>query len=200
MWQTCWSDRSTRRTRSAAAASALILTIGLGLAACGGGSSSTLVTPPSTVPDDVVIATDPNVPIVVEVGHRFAVVLPTDPGEGWRWSVQPFDTSRLVALGSEFSDDDARRAGAATVTTTTAPSTTVAPGRGATTSTTAIPSEETPAPPSLPPLVQIISFAGRAAGTTTVSFKAAQIVTASSAPAVVVRWTVEIVPAVVGPR
>lgn len=118
------------------------------------------------------------------------------------WTVQPFDTARLVALGSEFSDDDERRAGATTVTTLAPPApTTVAPGRGPTTSTTStVPPVETPAPPAVPPLVQIVSFAGRAAGTTTVSFKAAQIVATSPAPPVTVRWTVEIVPAVVGPR
>lgn len=205
MSQTHRPDRSTRRPRVAGALGVVTLTLGLGLAACGGGSSSSVAAPPTTVPDDVVIATDPNVPIVVELGHRFSVVLPADPGDGWRWTVEPFDTARLAALGSEFSDDDARRAAAVTVTTipptTPTTPTTVAPGRGPTTSTTStVPPAETPAPPAVPPLVQIISFAGRAAGTTTVSFRAAQIVATSPAPPAVVRWTVEIVPAVVGPR
>lgn len=180
--------------------------IALGTGACGGGgggSSTGTSTPPTTVPQDVVIATDPATPIVVEVGHRFAVVLPADPGDGWRWTVQPFDTSRLVALGSEFSDDDAQRAAAATVTTTTSTtsttSTTAAPGRG-TSSTTVAPPPTTPPAPAVPPLVQIVSFAGRAAGVTTVSFSASQIVATSPAPPAVVRWTVQIVPAVVGPR
>lgn len=199
MSQMRWSDRSARRPRSAVAMGVITVALGLGMAACGGGSSSTVTAPPTTVPDDVVIATDPAVPIVVEVGHRFSVVLPADPGDGWRWTVQPFDAARLVALGSEFSDDVAQRAGAATMTTM-APtaSTTVPPGRGPTSSTTStVPANE---PPAVPPLVQIISFAGRAAGTTTVSFRAAQIVATSPAPPSVVRWTVEIVPAVVGPR
>ena len=166
------------------------------MTACGGGSSDDVTTPPTTLPDDVVLATDPNVPIVVEVGHRFAIVLPADPGDGWRWTVQPFDTSRLVALGSEFSSDDARRAGAATVTTTTAPVPAPTP-----TPTPTTPTPDGPPPsPAVPPLVQIVSFAGRAAGTTTVAFSATRIVNTSPAPPVVVRWTVEVVPAAVGPR
>jgi len=179
----------------------ILMLAALASACGGGGSADDIAPPPTTAPDDVVIATDPSVPIVVEVGHRFAVVLPADPGEGWRWTVQRFDTTRLVALGSEFDDDEARRAASviATSTTSTTRAPIPAPARGSTTTTEAPPVTE-PAGPTVPPLVQIVSFAGRAAGTTSIAFSASQIVATSPASPIVVRWTVEVVPAVVGPR
>ena len=100
-----------RRRAAAALAVALVTLLTASIAsACGGGSSSdtTVDSPDVTIPADVVVATDPATPISVAVGHRFAIVLPADPGDGWRWAVQPFDTTRLVALGSEFSDDEAQ--------------------------------------------------------------------------------------------
>lgn len=180
----------TRRRLRAALATG-VTGLSLVLVACGGGGSSTGVQggPATEVPTDVVVATDPTAPISVEVGHRFSVVLPADPGEGWRWVVQPFDTSRLVALGSEFSDDEARRAASTVATSTT--STTQA-GRG-TTTTTAPPEPTTPTT-AMPPLVQVVSFAGRAPGTAVVAFRAERIVATTPASPVVVQWTVQITP------
>ena len=180
-------DRRRLRTVLATGAAGLVLVLG----ACGGdGSSAGMRSGPATVvPTDVVVATDPAAPISVEVGHRFSVVLPADPGEGWRWVVQPFDTSRLVALGSEFSDDEARRAASTVATSTT--STTQA-GRG-TTTTTAAPEPTTPTT-AMPPLVQVVSFAGRAPGTAVVAFRAERIVATTPASPVVVQWTVQITP------
>lgn len=183
---------SPRRARPSVALGVVAVLVALFVAACGGGddSSGGEVAPVTTVPTDLVVATDPAVPVTVAVGHRFAVVLPADPGEGWRWVVEPFDTNRLVALGSEFSDDPAQRAASTAATSTT--STTAAARAGASTTTTPTIDATTPTTTE-PPLVQIVSFAGRSTGTTTLSFRASQIVPAPDARPVVVRWTVQIV-------
>lgn len=172
-----------------------VLALGPGVAACGGsGSSGGEATPPTTIPDDFVVATDPALPIQVEVGHRFAIVLPADPGEGWRWVVQPFDTTKLVALGSGFSDDEKERAASTAATSTT--STTLAARATATsTTTTTNPDAPTTTTTAMPPLVQMVSFAGRAPGTASITFRAARIVETTPSSPVVVKWSVEIVPA-----
>lgn len=188
---------SHRRARLALLAG--VLTLAVGAAACGGGggSSSGDTTPETTVPADVVIATDPAVPVTVEVGHRFSIVLPADPGDGWRWVVQPFDTARLVALGSEFSDDRGQRLASTAATSTT---TTTLAGRATatsttTTTTTTAPVEPTTTTTSMPPLVQVVSFAGRAPGTTTIAFKAERIVATTPSSPVVVQWSVQVLAA-----
>ena len=113
-------------------------------------------------------------------------MLPADPGSGWRWVLTPIDNSRLIALGSRFSDDPALLAKAQGATTTT--STTIRAGNATTTSTT-----DTTLPAVLP-LVQIISFAGRAAGPATISFSYNQIAGTPQAQNNVVTFTVQVVP------
>lgn len=191
--------RVRRRARTALVAGVVTVVLAAGAVACGGGGNegdgSDAATPATTVPSDVVVATDPTVPVTVEVGHRFAIVLPADPGDGWRWVVQPFDTALLVALGSEFRDDEQQRIASTAATSTT--STTIA-GRTTATSTTmttsptANPDESTTTTTSMPPLVQIVSFAGRAPGTATLSFSATQIVPVPDARPTVVTWTVQV--------
>lgn len=180
------------RTPHRTATVVLVLVLGSALAACGGGGSSTNGgrAPDTTVPTDVVIATDPAVPAVVQVGHRLSIVLPADPGGGSRWVLQPFDTSRLVALGSEFSDDEAERAASVIVTTTTATTTTTTPPGRAT--TTAAPDAPTTTTTALPPLVQVVSFAGRAEGTTTLTFRSNRIVPSPDERPMVVTWRVQV--------
>ena len=193
-----------RRARRALVTGLLTLAIGVLVAACGGGGGSSVTTsvPDTTAPVPVIVATDPAVPVTVEAGHRFSVVLPADPGEGWRWVVQPFDTARLVALGSEFSDDEQRRMAStvATSTTTTAPAGRP-PATGQTGPTVPVdPAASTTTTTAMPPLVQIVSFAGRAPGTATVSFRATQIVPTPDAKPTVVSWTVEITAPAPSPR
>lgn len=196
--------RGARRRPGAALAAGLVtMTLTVTAVACGGGggngSSDGRPSPTTSAPLDVVVATDPAVPVTVEAGHRFAIVLPADPGGGWRWVVQPFDTARLVALGSEFSDDEATRL-AATVATTT--SSTAAPGGiVATTTTTTAPSDgPTPTTTTMPPLVQIVSFAGRAPGAVTVSFRATQIAPSPDARPEIVTWTIVVTPSITTTR
>jgi len=161
------------------------------LAGCSGGSSAvsdesattTTIAPPEATATYV----DPAVPITTTVGKEFAIMLPADPGSGWRWVLAPIDNSRLIALGSRFSDDPELllEAGSATTTTTTG----VRAGNLTTSSTT-----ETTLPAVLP-LVQIISFAGRAPGPATISLSYNQIAGVPQAQNNVVTFTVQIVPA-----
>lgn len=190
-----------RRARCALIVGLLTLAATLPAAACGGGgggSSDTSSTTMATSPVPVVLATDPAVPVAVEVGHRFSIVLPADPGEGWRWVVQPFDTAVLVALGSEFSDDPGQRSAATAVTSTTLPATRGAGAASTTTTAAAVAAAPGDAPSpttsttSVPPLVQIVSFAGRAPGTVALSLRATQIVPTPDARPVVVTWTVQV--------
>jgi hypothetical protein len=129
---------------------------------------------------------DPAVPISTAVGKEFAIMLPADPGSGWRWVLTPIDNSRLIALGSRFSDDPDLLPKAQSAKTTT--STTIRAGNATTSSTT-----DTTLPAVLP-LVQIISFAGRAAGPETISFSYNQIAGTPQAQNGVVTFTVQVVP------
>jgi len=113
-------------------------------------------------------------------------MLPADPGSGWRWVLTPIDNSRLIALGSRFSDDPDLLAKAQSATTTT--STTIRAGNATTSLTT-----DTTLPAVLP-LVQIVSFAGRAAGPATISFSYNQIAGTPQAQNSVVTFTVQVVP------
>ena len=112
-------------------------------------------------------------------------MLPADPGSGWRWVLSPIDNTRLIALGSHFSDDPDLLAKAESATTTT--TTTVRAGNSTTSTTTEIPV------PAVLPLVQIISFAGRAPGTAVISLSYNQIAGAPKAENKVVTFTVQIV-------
>ena len=174
---------------------ALVILIGLLLlvAGCSGGSSSNSdqASSSTTVPGAVEtpIHVDPAVPISSPVGREFAIMLPADPGSGWRWILSPIDNTRLIALGSHFSDDAQQLLKAETATTTT---TAVVPTTIAPTATTS--SSTTTAPPVLP-LVQIISFAGRAVGPTSITFQYAQIAGAPDAQNRVVTFSVDLVAA-----
>lgn len=173
---------------------AIVAVLTVVFSSCSGGSSSsnddassvtTLVTP--AIPTYV----DPAAPITSPVGSEFSIMLPADPGSGWRWVLSPIDNTRLIALGSRFSDDPdllQRAMSATTTTTTVARATTTRPGTAATSSTTTT----TTTPPVLP-LVQIISFAGRSVGPATLTFSYTQIAGAPQAENRVVTFTVTIV-------
>ena len=187
------SDRAFRRSSSGRRRHALVLAIGVFalLASCSGGSSAgsdesattTTIAPPEATATYV----DPAAPITTTVGKEFAIMLPADPGSGWRWVLAPIDNSRLIALGSHFSDDPdlLLKAESAMTTTTTG----VRAGNLTTSSTSAT------TVPAVLPLVQIISFAGRAPGPATISLSYNQIAGAPQAENKVVTFTVQIVPA-----
>ena len=153
----------------------------------GGSSSSSSETTTTTAPAQAATPTyvDPAAPITTTVGKEFAIMLPADPGSGWRWVLSPIDNTRLIALGSHFSDDPDLLAKAERATTTT--TTTVRAGNSTTSTTTEIPV------PAVLPLVQIISFAGRAPGTAVISLSYNQIAGAPKAENKVVTFTVQIV-------
>jgi hypothetical protein len=120
--------------------------------------------------------------VTVDVGRRFAIMLPADPAHGWRWVVEPVDTTYLAPLGSEFRDEPTLLAQATTTTTEPPPpetTTTLFTGRTTTTTeptpTTEGPTTTTTAPG---PLVQIVSYAGRNAGQTTITLRYERIGTA----------------------
>lgn len=168
-------------SRRVLAALALVGSACLGVVACSGsdgpaeGTTTTVTTADEAL--QVPVYSDPAQVITVDVGRRFAVMVPADPADGWRWVVEPVDTRVLAPLGSEFRNDPALLA-QATTTTTAAPadstesSTTLAVGRStttrATTSTTEAPSTTTTAPG---PLVQIVSYAGRTTGVATITLR-----------------------------
>lgn len=158
---------------------------------CSGGSSSTTdqESTSTTVPGTPETPTyvDPAIPISTPVGKEFAIMLPADPGSGWRWILSPIDNSKLIALGSHFSDDAQLLAKAdAATTTTTAVTTTVRPSSTESSTTTTA--------QAVLPLVQIISFAGRAIGPTSISFQYSQIAGVPEAKNRVVTFAVEVVP------
>ena len=134
---------------------------------------------------------DPATPITVQSGHRFAILLPADPGSGWRWVMAPVDTNVVVPLGSEFRDDPEllARTVPAVTSTTTSSTITAAPGANSTATSTAPTSTS---PPALA-LVQILSFAGRAVANTTITFNYERIGGSSDKPTSVV-FTVQVVP------
>lgn len=176
-------------SRRVLAALAIVGTGCLVAAACSGGEEPAGgTTTTATTADEafqVPVYSDPAQVITVDVGRRFAVMVPADPAQGWRWVVEPVDTRVLAPLGSEFRDDPALLAQA--TTTTTAPpepdpdtSTTVAGRAGSTTTTTATTSTtEAPTTTTAPgPLVQIVSYAGRTTGVATITLRYERIGTA----------------------
>jgi len=161
---------------------------------CSGGSSSNAdqESTSTTVPGAPETPTyvDPAIPISTPVGQEFAVMLPADPGSGWRWILSPIDNNKLIALGSRFSDDAQllAKADTATTTTTTTQATTTTVATAATDSSSAT------TVPAVLPLVQIISFAGRSIGATSVTFQYSQIAGVPEAKNRVVTFSIEIVP------
>ncbi|MCX6510826.1 MAG: hypothetical protein NT081_08455 [Actinobacteria bacterium] len=163
------------------------------LVGCSSGTSSSSDQAPTetSIPSRVDPPTyvNPAVPISTAVGREFAIMLPADPGSGWRWVLAPIDNSRLIALGSGFSDDAEliAKAEVATATTTTTPPTTRfnAAAASSTTTTTTL---------AVLPLVQIISFAGRSIGPATLSFRYTQIAGQPQAENKVLTFVVQVVP------
>ena len=176
------------------------LTVVLGLVilltGCSGDSSPSAdqASTPTTVPGAVETPTyvDPAIPISSPVGREFAIMLPADPGSGWRWILSPIDNTRLIALGSHFSDDAQLLVEAETATTTTTGVTTTV-GTGAKDSTA------TTEAVSVLPLVQIISFAGRAVGPAALTFQYSQIAGTPQDKNRVLTFSVEIVPSTTPP-
>jgi hypothetical protein len=178
----------TSRTPSRRALAALAA-LGVGaiaLAACSGDegpAASTTSTTSTTIEGLTYTAfSNPADTITVDVGKRFAIILPADPAHGWRWVVEPVNTTYLAPLGSEFRDDPALLAQSTTTTTEPPPpetTTTLFTGRSTTTTeptpTTDGPTTTTTAPG---PLVQIVSYAGRNAGVTKVTLRYERIGTA----------------------
>jgi predicted secreted protein len=150
----------------------------LGVAACSGDEPDGATGSTTTTVEELTYTafSDASVPVTVEVGRRFAIMLPADPAHGWRWVVEPVDATILAPLGSEFSDNPAWLAQATTTTTTAPPppEDTTTTFLGATTTTlaspdtTAAPTTTTTAPG---PLVQIISYAGRTDGIAQVTLR-----------------------------
>jgi hypothetical protein len=150
----------------------------LGIVACSGseGGDTTTTTAPSIAAElEVARFSDPATTVAVAVGRRFTLVLPANPAEGWFWVAEDIDGAYLAPLGSEFVDDPAMLAQA---TTTTAPppppapdeTSTTAPGQS--TITTAPTTTAPPAPTTVPgPLVQVISYAGKAPGFTQITLR-----------------------------
>jgi len=169
----------TRRppSRRVLAALAALGVGAIALVACSGSegpaAGSTTTTTTAATGLEFMGFSDPSQTVTVEVGRRFAIVLPADPAHGWRWVVEPVDIRYLAPLGSEFRDDPALLAQSTTTTTAPPPpetTTTLFTGRTTTTtaptSTTAAPTTTTTAPG---PLVQVVSYAGRSTGTTKVT-------------------------------
>lgn len=172
----------------------IVVLVGSTLTGCGGGSSGSGDTTTTTAPYELQYAAhaDPAVPISVEAGRRFAVILPADPGSGWRWVLGPVDAAIVLPLGSEFRDDAdlLARTKSAVTTTTSAPTPTTARPSGSSTTTA---STSTSIAASTP-LVQILSFAGRSPATTTLTFRYERIGAPPDAAPIVVTFTVTVTP------
>ena len=152
----------------------------LGLLSCGGSSDTSGVETTMSAPTesaqvdlpDTIRASDPDQPVAVVLGGRFELLLPADPTRGWRWVLEPVDTAMVVPLSSEFLDDPALLASTSSTTSTTI-------STGSSTDTTEpavtwVPTTTTtidPQSPEAAPLVQVISFAARAPGTTTIRLR-----------------------------
>lgn len=156
---------------------------------CGGGSDQsagidTTTTTVTVVPGlDYPLHSDPRVPISVGLSRRFAIALPSDPESGWHWTSEPVDQVLLAPLGSEFRDDPKLLASIPLQTTTTVSSLATGP----TTTSLSI-----PAAPA--PLVQVISFAARGLGSTTLRFRYSRIGSSGQDPTLTATFIVTIVP------
>lgn len=137
-----------------------------------------------TVDDPLAVPTytDPTTLITAAIGERFALVLPAEPTEGFRWEVvERPDPAVVLSLGSQFVPRDSLPP--TTTTTTTAPppepETSLPPVD--TTDEALPPSDPVPeaAPPPTPPppttvptrAVQVLSFVGRGVGRATVTLR-----------------------------
>lgn len=167
-----------RPSRPALGALAMLAALGVTLGGCAGddGASPTTVTAPAPgLEDDLEFPawSDPGQVVTIDTGRRFAIALPADPARGWRWVVGPVDTTYLVPLGTEFVDDQATLAQVTTTTTVPPPEdpgpTTTLLGATTTSTTTEPPETTTTTAPG--PLVQVMSFAGRAGGLTEISVR-----------------------------
>ncbi|MEX1218543.1 MAG: hypothetical protein WEA11_08505 [Acidimicrobiales bacterium] len=179
--------------RSAAIFALGLITLVLGCSSQSSSSSDSSPTALEPAGAETPTFFNPLLPVTATVGREFAIMLPADPGSGWRWVLTPIDNTRLIALGSYFSDDTALLAQAAAVTTTT--TTTIAAARPTAPS---VP-PDTAVTPAVLPLVQIISFAGRSAGSTALTFQYTQIAGTPEAQNTVVTFSVQIVPEVATP-
>lgn len=175
---------------------ALMAVLVVSAGACGGGSdtsggtdtSTTVVSVPAL---DYPHYSDPGSPISIGLSRRFAVALPSDPESGWHWTGGPVDQTLLAPLGSEFRDDPDLLASIPPPTTTTTVSP-FAPGPFGT--STIVPAEPTIEGTAPAPLVQVISFAARGLGSTTVSFRYNRIGSADEDSVMTATFTVTIVP------
>lgn len=176
------SGVSRRRCALVVAIGLLTIVVGCSSGSSSGANDSTTTTLEPSTPTPVYV--DPATPITTPVGKEFEIMLPADPGSGWRWVLAPIDNTRLIALGSRFSDDPAllSKAEAAT-TTTTAPAARAGVSTSSTTTTL----------PAVFPLVQIISFAGRAIGPATISLSYNQIAGAPQAENKVLNFTIQVI-------
>lgn len=175
-------SRANAQPRRRRLIASLVLSLSLFTLSCGGNGESvsedqTTTTSPAEL--QVKVFTDPAKPVTAKVGQRFAVMLPANPGAGWKWTVTGIDNRILLPLGLEFTDDASLEANAnPSVTSTT---TTLAPPRPptngqnrATTTTTVAATAPANAPTTTVPslsLVQINSFAGRIVATTQLVFE-----------------------------
>lgn len=184
-----------RRRSSSLVALAVAAASLLWIAGCTGDDDST-ATPDTTAEEtgtaagadlEITAHRDPSLPIVAQVGERFALLLDAEPSEGYRWEVvAEVDRNVVLPLGSEFVD---RGDVEVPITTTTAPPPPPPPadaGGTAGTDTTAGAEPTEPIPPTEPvPLtepptttttiptraVQVISYVARNPGVTTVELR-----------------------------
>ena len=179
----------TRTPRTMLSSVALAVVLAVVAVGCGGESDQSAGTETTTtsvvaVPGlDYRLYSDPRVPISIGLSRRFAVVLPSDPESGWHWTSEPVNQVLLAPLGSEFRDDPELLASIPPQSTTTV--STLA--RGPSTTSVVI-----PAMPA--PLVQVISFAARGLGSTTLRFHYSRIGSASQNSAMTTTFIVTIVP------
>jgi hypothetical protein len=190
----------TRAARTFAGARRVLATgvVGLavaaaGLTACtddgtdaGGGTTSTTLAPEAVPVDDPLAFatyTDPTTLIVAQVGERFAIVLPAEPTEGFRWEVvEGPNPDVVVSLGLQF----VPRESVPTTTTTTTTPPPPPPDPGAPVDAPAVgtdvpvppPAETAPPPPTEAPTTtvptraaQVLSYVARAPGSTAVTLR-----------------------------
>lgn len=173
------------RLRSAALALVVVTgTVALlgGCAGSGGGSAATTTTAGASGTDPLTDALavrvwyDPTQPIDAAVGERFTIVIPSDPSVGRRWVPDPpVDTKVVVPLGSTYTRRDDPAVAAATTTTAPPPppSTSVPVGGSTTTTASTVAPTTTTTEPR--PWYQVMSFVGRAPGTTTITLRYRQV-------------------------
>ncbi len=126
----------------------------------------------------VPVYTDPTALVTAAIGERFALVLPAEPTEGFRWEVvERPDPAVVLSLGSQFAPREDLPP--TTTTTTAVPPPEPEPSSPPAAEETPPPSDPAPepAPPPTPPppttvptrAVQVLSFVGRGVGRATVT-------------------------------